>query len=267
VTGISMQGFDGYRRLVPRMTADSPAPGRRVRRTLPRYDGTDVYHALYLPRDFREGAPHPVIVEYAGNGPYRAPGREAISGRVEDTCLGYGIGAGDRFIWLSLPFVSVDLRRNQLTWWGDVERTVEYCLDAVGEACRSYGGDEGAILLAGFSRGAIACNYIGLHDDRISSLWRGFFAHSHYDGVRQWEYAGSDRAAAVERLRRLGGRPQFISHEGSVDAVKAYLASACPEGRFTFCALPFADHTDAWVLADSPERAMLRAWVDETLDG
>jgi hypothetical protein len=46
------------------------------------------------------------------------------------------------------------------------------------------------VFIAGFSRGAIACNFIGLRDDEIASLWCGFVVHSHYEGVRDWP--GSD---------------------------------------------------------------------------
>ena len=131
--------------------------------------------------------------------------------------------------------------------------------------CELYGGDPDRVLLAVFSRGAIACNYIGLHDDRIAALWRGFFCHSHYDGVKKWSYAGSDRASAANRLSRLGNRPQFISHEKSVDDTRTYLNSAAPDGRFTFVPLKGWGHTDTWVLYDVPERTALRRWFEDAL--
>ncbi len=36
--------------VTPAMIEGAPAPGKRVRVTLPEYEGTDVHHALYLPR-------------------------------------------------------------------------------------------------------------------------------------------------------------------------------------------------------------------------
>jgi hypothetical protein len=155
--------------------------------------------------------------------------------------------------------------KNQPTWWGDVDATVDYCKHTVRRICKEYGGDPENVFIAGFSRGAIACNYIGLHDDEIAALWRGFICHSHYDGVRQWAYAGSDRQAAAERLGRLGNRPQFISHENNVNATRDYLTEACPTGNFTFLPLPFANHTDTWVLRDIPERKTLRDWFGNVL--
>lgn len=250
---------------VPPVTTEAPAAGRRVRMTLPGYAGTEVHHALYLPADWRAGQRFPVIVEYAGNGAYSNRFGDVSDGTVEGSRLGYGASGGKGFIWVCAPYVSADRRRNQPTWWGDLEATVGYCTGVVAEVCAAYGGDPSAVFIAGFSRGAIACNFIGLHDDAVATLWRGFICHSHYDGVRAWGYAGSDRASAAARLARLRGRPQFISHEGSVDETRTYLESAGPNGRFTFVPLPYRNHTDAWTLRDIPARAALRAWLGEVL--
>jgi hypothetical protein len=64
----------------------------------------------------------------------------------------------------------------------------------------------------------------------------------------------------------MRGRPQFISHESSVQETKAYLQAVAPNGAFTFQALPYRNHTDAWVLRDIPERRVLREWVQNVLD-
>ncbi len=250
----------------PAMEDGPPAPGKRVRIVAAGYRGTDVHHSLYLPTNWQKGKKYPLIVEYAGNGPYKNKRGDTCSGKVEDCNLGYGISGGKGFVWVCLPYISEDHRRNQLQWWGDVGATVEYCKTVVPEICKDYGGDPAAVFLAGFSRGAIACNFIGLHDDEIADLWRGFICHSHYDGVKQWPYPGSDRAAAAVRLKRLKGRPQFISHERSVAATRHYLETACPTGNFSFLALPYHNHTDSWVLRDIPERKALRQWMAESLE-
>lgn len=184
--------------------------------------------------------------------------------------LGYGLSGGVGMICISMPFVEgVDAqKRNAVKWWGDVSETKRYCLATVRDVCTRFGGDPSRVILCGFSRGAIACNFIGLHDDEIASLWRGFFCHSHYDGVREnWPYPGAARAAARERLARLRGRPQWISHEGSVTATEAYLHSTGIgiTGQFTFAALPYENHTAAWVLRDVPMRDKARAWLAEVL--
>lgn len=250
---------------VPPVARGTPAAGKRVVLKLPRYDDTDVHHTLYLPTDWRADGSYPVLVEYAGNGPFRNAFGDVCTGRVEDCRLGYGVSGGRKFIWLCLPYVSADGRNNQLQWWGDVAATVAYCKEAVARTCDEFGGDRRRVILAGFSRGSIACNYLGLHDDEIAKLWCGFICHSHYDGVRRWGYTDDDREAAARRLARLGDRPQFISHELSVDATRDYLAKAVPAGRFTFQPLGFHNHSDGWVLRDLPERRALREWVDRTL--
>jgi len=246
--------------VTPPVTNDSPAPGRRVKMLLPMYVGTDLYHALYLPVDWKRSETYPVIVEYSGNK------WKSSQGTVDECDLGYGVSGGKGVIWICLPFVDKKKGRNAATWWGDVEATVDYCKQSIQQVCAKYGGDSGKLFIAGFSRGAIACNYIGLHDDEISSLWRGFICHSHYDGFRKWEYKGSDKMSAALRLKRLGNRPQFISQEQSITATKKYLARALPDGKFTFQALPFPDHTDTWLLRDIPERRVMRDWFHQVLE-
>ncbi len=251
----------------PSMVEDSPAAGKRVKQTASEYQGTHVYHSLYLPTDWQKGKTYPVIVEYAGNGPFKNSYGDICTGKVEDCNLGYGIGDGKGFIWLCLPYISNDRTHNQRQWWGDVNATVEYCKTVIPRICQEYGGDSSAVFLVGFSRGSIACNLIGLHDDEIASMWCGFVCHSHYDGVRKWDYDGSDRSFAIKRLKRLGNKPQFISHEISVEKTRQYLTQVCPQGRFTFLSLPYRNHTDSWVLRDIPERKALRKWIHTVLKG
>jgi hypothetical protein len=249
----------------PPMTDGAPAAGKRVKQTLPEYKGTGVHHALYLPTDWKAGRTWPVIVEYAGNGGYRNKHGDVSDGTVEGSNFGYGISGGKGFIWVCLPYVNVAKKTNETRWWGDVDATVAYCKQAVGTVCRDYGGDAKRVVLTGFSRGAIGCNYLGLHDDEIAALWRAFIPYSHYDGVRKWGYASSDRASALVRLKRLKGRPQLICHEGSVRGTMKYLDSTGVQGDFTFLAAPFRNHNDRWAHRDTPQRRYLRAWLDRAL--
>lgn len=258
----------------PRMTTDAPGPGRRVRATLPAYRHTDVHHALYLPPDWTPGSRLPVIVEYAGNGDYRSRYGDICTGRVEDCSLGYGLSGGKGALWICLPFVDAAGGRNAVRWWGDVAATVAYCREAVRAVCADYGGDPAAVILCGFSRGALACHFIGLHDDDIARLWRGFFVASHYDGVRTWPYEGSDRASALARLARLGNRPVFVSHEvhgvepGTyhlVDTINYLAGTGRPLDNYRFQLVPLRNHTDRWVLYDLPARRNLRSWFEAVL--
>jgi hypothetical protein len=204
-----------------------------------------------------------VLVEYGGNGGFRDAFGDVCNGTVEECDLGYGLSGGSDYIWVCLPFVESRNGRqaNATVWWGDPSETARYCVATVRHVCAVFGGDSTNLILCGFSRGAIACNYIGLRDDTIAPLWKAFLCHSHYDGARKWPYPESDRESAVARLRRLGGRPQFISSEGSNAATRSFLDSSGIHAPFTFADFPFRNHTDAWALRDCDLRRAARAWL------
>ena len=239
---------------IPDISKEKPGPGKRVKLKLSKYEQTDLFHILYLPKNWEKGKKYPVLVEYAGNGPYKNKFGDTSTGEIEGSVLGYGLSEGKDFIWLCLPYVNKEHNANQKQWWGDVEATVNYCLEAVEDICWNYGGDQENLILCGFSRGSIACNYIGLHNDKISGLWKAFLCYSHYDGVRQWNYAGSDKKSAFSRLKKLANRPQFIIHEKSVKETRKYLNEVLPEGNFTFVDLKFRNHNPSWVLRPTNER-------------
>ena len=81
----------------PKMTQETPAPGKRVRQIAHEYKGTQVYHSLYLPTDWQKGKTYPVLVEYTGN-KFPACGS---TGEVKGANLGYGLSGG-RWIHLGL---------------------------------------------------------------------------------------------------------------------------------------------------------------------
>lgn len=277
----------------PALSEGVAAPGRLVLQQLPRYSGTDVAHALYLPTDWTPKSRLPVIIEYHGNGR-----------RVrDDSGFGFGISGGKGFIWAVLPFVSPDGKSDMAVWWGDVAATVAYAKEAVPAICREWGGDPERVILVGHSRGAIACNYIGLHDDEIAKLWRAMIPVSHYDdGHVAWGMAPEEQQRAPERLRRLGQIPQFICGEHSssdrkggeakllaaireqnlttfaaakmklglvplteLEGTRKFLATEHPAGRYTIVDLPHVNHTPTFVLRELPERRQMREWLSVVL--
>ncbi len=251
---------------IPPIETGPPRAGVRAVVTPPEYKGMSVHHLLYLPVNWQPGGKYAVLVEYVGNGNYKNEYGDVSTGEVEGGKLGYGISGGRDYIWLCLPCVSVDGTKNQTIWWGDVNATVAYAKREVARTCEQWGGDTGKIVLCGFSRGAIACGYIGLHDDEIAVLWRAFIPYSHYDGAREWDYAGSDRAAAQTRLQRLAGRPSFIIDESnSLAKSRAYIESTGIGAPFTYFPLPFRNHNDAWALRDTPARNAVRNWLNKIL--
>jgi hypothetical protein len=259
------EGGNAGRLTTPMMTDDVPGAGRRVRAVAPEYQGTSVHHSLYLPTDWRSGDTFPVLVEYTGN-EWPASGS---TGRVADANLGYGLTGGKGFIWVVLPCVEEGRQQNAVTWWGDLQATLNYCKTNVPRICDQYGGDPDNVILCGFSRGAIAANYLGLADDNIAKLWKGFLTHDHYDGV----YRVSDAASALERLRRLNGRPQLICSALGTEKTRRYLEKHIRLDHIQFLDIPVSEmfaipeerivhpHTDLWMHLESPQRRQAREWL------
>lgn len=258
---------------VPTLSEGAPAPGKRVKHTLESQKGTAIYNVLYLPTDWKPGVKMPVIVELAGNGNFKSKHGDVSNGVPEGCNLGYGLSAGKGFIWLCVPYLNGKGDEIATLWWGtrptyDPQPTLKHLRAAVQTVCRDFGGDTSKVLLCGFSRGAIACNYLGLHDDETASLWCGFFAYSHYDGVRKWPYPNSDRDSAQARLQRLGKRPQFICGEGAnAQETETYLRPLLPNADLTFLSTGFLNHNDAWILRPSPAREQAREWLQRVTSG
>jgi hypothetical protein len=268
---------------------ESPAvPGKRVRCVAPEYRGTQLYHTLYLPPEWTPDPRRrfPVIFEYPGN--LSPP--SGSTGRVEDAGLGYGLTRDLGFIWVVLPFVDRDAGTHALTWWGDGDgdgdgdaaATAEYCVRAAEQVCRDFGGDRNNLFLCGFSRGAIAVNYIGLRNPRITGLWRGLISHDHYDGVREWR--GTDwgspldayRRGAADRLDRARGKRILVMQQGETESIRSYLGDWAAKLDITFLDIPVGEiipdipnpqvphvHTDRWPYYASDARDRARRWITQ----
>ncbi|MBL8829676.1 MAG: hypothetical protein JNM18_22045 [Planctomycetaceae bacterium] len=244
----------------PALVEEPPAPGKFVRVTAPEYAGTAVHHGLYLPRDWRRETKYPVIVEYAPN---QAPAF-GTTGAVADCRLGYYLSGGEGCIWVVMPYVNTAEKQNQPTWWGDESATIDYCRKNLARVCDAYGGDRDSVVLVGFSRGAIACGYLGLRDDTIADVWLAFWPHSHLDSGRFTQDGGR------ERLQRTRGRATLVTW-GETDNAK----TESPRGaalleelgqRVTKFEIAATGHTDTWIEHDGPARQRARAWLAETFE-
>ena len=255
----------------PAMVVAEPAAGRRVRHSIHGWNANTVYHSLYLPSDWTSESKFPVIVEFSGNGGYQNAFGDTSSGRPEGSCLGFGLSAGKGAIWLCLPCLNAAGADIAATWWGDApdydpKSTLDYLHAAVDDACQNFGGDPSRLILCGFSRGSIACNFLGLHDDRTAKLWRAFVPYSHYDGVRHWPYPNSDAGSALRRLERLNHRSQFICGEANqVDESRRFIEQHAPSANLIFDSTGFRNHSDAWILRPSKARQSLRTWMQAVL--
>jgi hypothetical protein len=272
---LSSHGVDAVETdlVTPSMTEEAPAVGKRVRQTAPEYEGTNVYHSLYLPTDWKPGGNYPVIVEYTGN--QFPPGKG--SGEVKDANLGYGMSGGRGFIWVVMPYVEEGRKENAVKWWGDKQATVDYCKTNLPRICEQFGGDPENVFICGFSRGAIGASYIGLADDKIAALWKGMFTHDHFDGQKTWGYPESDRASALKRLARLKGRPVLVCGVRAGTVRDEYLVDHLDLADFTFLDVPTTQifdipegpylhsHTDLWMHRESEYRKQARAWLQSIL--
>ncbi|MEM9282592.1 MAG: hypothetical protein AAGA96_12260 [Verrucomicrobiota bacterium] len=255
--------------VTPTMTVASPGAALRVRQTAPEYQNTEVYHSLYLPTDWVPGGTYAVIVEYTGN--YFPPGEG--SGEVKDANLGYGLSGGQGFIWVVMPYVAEGGQQNEVRWWGDRQATVDYCKTNLPRILTEFGGDPDKVLICGFSRGSIACSYIGLADDEIAAFWRGMLTHDHFDGHKTWNYPLSDRKSALTRLARLQGRPVLVGGQRATGIRDDFLGKHLDLAAFTFLDVPTKEifnfpegiylhpHTDLWMHRASPWRDRARTWL------
>ena len=270
---------------LPSLSTEGPGAGKRFLEAAPEYAETSIRHQVFLPDDWSpdwkgKKRSWPVVVEYTGN-VYPPTGS---TGQIEDSALGYGL-TGGKWIWIVLPFIAKNLKQHELMWWGDEAATVEYAKLNVPRLCATYGGNPSQVVLCGFSRGAIAVNYIGLHDDDIAKLWCGFMSHDHYDGLQAWP--GTTWASSLEvyqkfageRLRRLKGRPVLISQaneSGGTQMIERYIGDRKEIAQFTYLGFAMKSifreipntlfkhtHTDRWMLVASPERQRARAWLAE----
>lgn len=258
----------------------APAAGKRVYVTPAAFQGTDVFHTLYLPANWDSKGPRlPIIFEYTGNY-FPASGS---TGEPEDAGLGYGLSGG-KFIWVSLPYLSKNHRDNERTWWGDLDATVDYAKQQVPLIIKEFNADPDNVVLCGFSRGAIGANFIGLHDDEIASLWTAFVSHDHFDGAKSWGTSwGSPletyQAAARTRLKRVGTRPYLVSQNGSGKSSESFIRSVldtAPNFLFSYINAQEAlgsfpnewaksAHTDRWLSKPSQYRTRTWQWINDAL--
>lgn len=243
------------RLIVPPIEDSPPAAGRRVRYRLRGDARSAIYCILHLPEDWSVGKRYPLVVEYPGN-IYFTPG--CYSTGLPDQCvIGFGMTKGRQAICLSLPFIDRSADQIAENAWGVPDDTVEYALRAVNEVCEAWGADRERIVLTGFSRGALACGFIGLRDDRIAALWRGFHACQHYDGDG-WN--GATMATALERAKRFRGKSVFQT-DNSEELFRPVMEQMRTPATFVQSGL--GAHACAMFLDDRPSTQQLRRWFRE----
>jgi hypothetical protein len=240
---------------VPAVENGPPAAGRRVRHQLAGDKETDIAYLLHLPDEWKPGGRYPVILEYPGNEFYV---KGCYSTGLPDQCgIGYGMARGRGAIWVSLPFIDRTKGTIAESGWGDADETANFCEQVVDDVCTHFGGDRRNLILTGFSRGAIACGFIGLRNDRIAPLWKGFHLCQHYDGDG-WN--GATLEGALERARRFQG--QAVFHTDNRENALRPLTDVM-NAFTTFVQSGLGAHATAMFLDDRDSTRKLRRWFEQ----
>ncbi len=249
---------------VPDMVNEKPAAGRRVRYQLSPDSGSKVYCTLYLPPDWEPGKRYPVIAEYPGNIFYSAKACWS-TGRPEQCAMGYGISSGKGAIWVCLPFVDRAGGEIAESGFGSEEGkdTTDYTEAAIEDICTNWGGDRDKLFLCGFSRGSIACGYIGLSNENIARLWKGIIGCQHYDGS-SWRQSKMEEA--VKRAPLFRGKAIF-QVDNSREKYQAVVDATHPSVKWTWIKSGLGYHSTAMFLDDRPAMKELRLWFRDLVEG
>jgi len=237
---------------VPEVTDGTPAPGRRVRVRLAGESQPALHAVLQLPEDWTPGRRWPLLVEYPGN-LFHVPGCRS-PGLPEQGVIAAGMTLGRGSICLGLPFVDRRWGRIAESGWGNPDETVAYALAMLAQVRDDWGADPANTVLTGFSRGALACGYIGLRDDRLSAWWKGFHACQHYDGDG-WN--GATWEGAMARARRFRGRSVFHTDNSAERFQPLMDAMGAPA---TFVKSGLGAHATAMFLDDRTSTLQVRGW-------
>lgn len=244
---------------VPAVEKGAPTAGRRVQYQVPNESSRGIFGALYLPVDWEKGESYPVIVEYPGNIFFNQ--KCYSTGRPDQCDMGYGMSEGKGAIWLSLPFIDRDRGMIVENGFGNADDTMNLCLEAVADIMARYGGDPDNLILTGFSRGSIACGYIGLRTDEIGRLWKGIHGCQHYDGS-SWKE--SNMADAVERAKRFRGKAIYQT-DNSQEKYQPVVDATASDVNWTWDQSGLGFHATAMFLDDRPSTLRLRKWYRELI--
>ncbi len=246
---------DENRLLLPEVCDEKPSAGKRVRYRIS--PNTDIYGVLYLPSDWEKDKSYPMIVEFPGNIFYTE--NCYSTGYPEQCTIGYGVSKGEGVILLSLPFVDYKKGMIATSGWGSPDDTVDNTIKMVESICDNFGVDSDKIMLTGFSRGAIACGFIGLRNSRIASLWKAIHCCQHYDGDGWGKATYED---AMLRLQNGVDIPQFHTDNNKAQLKELLFKSNI---NATYVNSNLGAHACDMFLDDRESTQQLRKWFWETI--
>lgn len=246
----------------PPLTEGAPTPGQFIKVVAPEYEGTGVYHGVYLPPDWAPGRRYPVVVE----SPCNKYGN-LFTGKVDDTRMGYHWAGCRDYVWIVMPYILNEM--NLDSGWGDSPATLEYWRVNVPRTIEAVGGDPGAVVVTGFSRGALGAGWVGLQDDGIADAWAGFYLHSHADAPGNGITPDGGMGSAM-RTTRVAGRASLVSwgaaqdggQTNSVNGFNLLTMLGFPAQSY---AVPGVGHTEAWMIDDMASHDVVQAWLFATI--
>jgi lysophospholipase L1-like esterase len=258
IDNVIVEGDDDIK---PLMITGNPTPGQLVKQYGEETVSQNIYHALYLPKNYTPGKLYPVIVEYPCNEWY------GLTGKVEDANMGYYLSGGQDYIWVIMPVIDSASLNNLNTGWGSNSNTIKYLKTNLRKVLETYGGDPSKVILTGFSRGAVNCNFMGTNNDDVADIWLGFLPFAHMDGGLIPDHTDTN---GMTRVGRTYGRSTFVAYgekddAGSKNSLVGYnnlMNWGYPTEK---CAIPDMTHTDLWVKFDNPSRQKARKWLQDTI--
>jgi len=281
----SLLAESGPPRVPPPVTNEAPAAGKRVRATATGWEGTEVYHTLYLPTDWTPSGKYPVIVEYAPNSWAPTP-ETTVDGSVEETQLGFYQSGGQGFIWVTMPCIDSvpsPAKNTPNWWWGahpagvdGADVAADYTKAGLIDILENYGGDPASVLVTGFSRGAIATGQIALRKQLVDA-WIGFLPHSHHYQLSTLNAPAADTPSGDPLLDAIAGRASFVTAGENQALDGGYDSSAAGRDALTqlgfpveFRALPGIPHCFNWIEDDASATSLavrqeMRDWIADTI--
>jgi hypothetical protein len=240
------------------LRTENPSAGKRVKMSISGYNAA-IYYTLTLPLNYKAGTAYSVIFECPGN----VYGN--FSGLPDDIVLGYGLSLGLDFILVQAPFVNTAKTAITTTWWSggnatdDPTPTIETWTAILDYIEATYNVRN--VILTGFSRGAIACCYVGCYNDTIATRWDGFIADAHFDGQVFTVAGASTRLARINNKKTLF----FVGSDDSAKANTVAGKAAVDALGFptTYIEKPSLGHDPTWILLNDSYAVSARTWINQ----
>jgi len=247
----------------PIVERGSPAPGKRIKLQLQNYP--NACYTLYLPKNYTNKKVWPLIIELPGS-----------TGLCDATHLGYGISKGVNWIWASIPYVDKQGSIVKYFWGDDPLCTTRFLVAVLNNIKKNYPINTKKVVLAGFSSGAFAISGMGNWNEKISSNWAGFFAHSHFEGCC---LSGGFPGSSSKRMERLRGKKILIT-TGNNDITARSGAHKCSYNAYkrlkengfdvTYLEIPQTppndSHSRGWICENTKAAKKAREWLDSFID-